>query len=211
MNRRIIILSGVAIIIAFLFWYSSVLQEVFYAVVDFLGELALQNEFLAIMVFILTAALAALISPLTNIPLVPIATLIWGPFLTTIFLLVGWLVGDIIAYVIGRHLGHKIVCYIVSAEKLEEWSNVVKKHTNFRRALFLRVALPAELGYAFGIIRYHFGYFMLITFFAELPLAIVSTYASEAVLYGDTMKFFGFTGILFAFIFIAFRMTHKRK
>lgn len=181
----------------------------FYIIADYLNELAVQNQLLAILVFVLTSALAALISPLTNIPLVPIATVIWGPVPTIIFLLCGWFIGDIIAYLIGRYFGYKAVSYFVSTEKLDDWSNMVKKRTTFTTALLLRIALPAELGYAFGIIRYPAGTYIAITFLSELPFAIISTYASEAVIYGDTLKFFGLVGILFSVIFIAFRMTHS--
>jgi len=146
MNKRLILLLCIAIIIAFLFWYSSVLQSAFYVIASYLNALAVENELLAILVFVLTSALAALISPLTNIPLVPIATLIWGPVPTIIFLLTGWLIGDIIAYIIGRYFGYKAVSYFVSKEKLDDWSNMVKKRTTFTTALLLRIALPAELG-----------------------------------------------------------------
>ena len=209
MNKRLIIFLCVAIVIAFLFWYSSVLQSAFYTIAGYLNTLAVENEILAIFVFVITSALAALISPLTNIPLVPIATLIWGPIPTIIFLLAGWLIGDIVAYLIGRYFGYKAVSYFVSKEKLDDWSSMVKKHTTFSTALLLRVALPAELGYAFGIIRYPLNLYIFITFLAELPFAIISTYASEAVLLGDTMKFFGLIGILFVVIIVAFRTTHS--
>lgn len=209
MNRHLILFLCTAIIVAFLFWYSSVLQGIFYVVVDFLNELALQNEPLAVLVFVMTAIAAALISPLTNIPLVPIAVAIWGTVPTTVFLLSGWLIGDILAYLIGRYLGYKAVCYFVSTEKIDDWSNVIRKRTNFSTALLLRLALPAELGYAFGIIRYPAGSYVIVTVLSELLTAIISTYASEAVLYGEAVKFFGLVGALFAVIFIAFRVTHK--
>jgi len=209
MNKRVIVFICFAIVIAFLFWYSSVLQEAFYAIAGYLNELATKNELLAILVFVLTSALAALISPLTNIPLVPIATLIWGPVPTIIFLLSGWLVGDIVAYLIGRYLGYKAVSYVVSVEKLDDWSNMVKRRTSFSTAFLLRVALPAELGYAFGIIRYPAGSYIAVTFLAELPFAIISTYASEAVLLGDAFKFFWLVGILFTVIIVAFRSTRS--
>jgi len=209
--RRIILLLCTAIVVAFLFWYSSVLQDAFYLIADYLSVLAFQNELLAIFVFILVAVLAALVSPLTNVPLIPVAVLIWGPASATIFLLIGWIIGDILAYFIGYYFGHKVASYFVSNEKLDNWSRVVKERTHFSTALFLRLALPAELGYAFGIIRYPAGAYVLVTFLAELPFAFVSTYASEAVLYGEALKFFGLIGILAVIIFVAYRMNHKRR
>jgi uncharacterized membrane protein YdjX (TVP38/TMEM64 family) len=153
--------------------------------------------------------LAALISPLTNIPLVPIAVLIWGPIPTIIYLLFGWLLGDIVAYLVGRYLGYRAVSFFVSKEKLDDWSSLVKKRATFSTALLLRVALPAELGYAFGTIRYPLGTYIMITFLAEIPFAVISAFASEAAVLQDALKFFGLIGILFIVIFTAFRMTHS--
>ena len=190
MSKRVLLLVFGVVILALLFWYSNSLQNQFYVIVDFFHALVYQNEFLAIGVFILTAVVGALISPFTNLPLVPFAVVIWGTVPTTIFLLTGWLIGDAIAYFIGRYFGRKAVMYFVSEEKLDRWSDMVKAHTNFFTALILRLALPAELGYAFGLVRYNFGLFLLITLIAEIPFAIISTTASEAVLERDVQEFF---------------------
>lgn len=209
MNKRIFLILGIVVIVAALFWYSSAIQNTFYVIVDFFNTLVIYNEYLAIILFILIAATAALISPFTNVPLIPIAVVIWGTLGTTILLLFGWLVGDILAYLIGRYLGYPAIRYIISEEKFDNLIKVIKTHTNFLKAFLFRLALPAELGYMFGIIRYNFGKYLLITFLAELPFAIVSTYASEAILSGDTVKFFVFIGMLSIVVFFIFRKIHK--
>lgn len=211
MNKRLLLFLLLSIILAFLFWYSSVIQKEFYLIVNIFNELVIQNEILAVLVFILLAVAAALISPLTSIPLVPIAVVIWGSLPTTIFLLSGWLIGDTISYFVGRYLGYKTVCYFVSAEKIDELSSVVKKHTTFFKGLLLRLVLPAELGYAFGIIRYNFLSYLLLTLLAELPFAIISTYASEAVISGDTIKFLLLMIALITGVFLAVRVVHKNN
>lgn len=211
MNKRFLLFLLLSIVLAFLFWYSSVLQKEFYLIVGIFNELVIQNEILAVFVFILLAAVAALISPLTSIPLVPIAVVIWGSIPTAVFLLSGWIIGDAISYFIGRYLGYKTVCYFVSAEKIDELSSTVKKHTTFLKGLLLRLVLPAELGYAFGIIRYNFLSYLLLTLLAELPFAIISTYASEAVISGDTIRFLALIVALLLGIFLAISMVRKNN
>lgn len=211
MNKRFLLFLLLSIVLAFLFWYSSVLQKEFYLIVGIFNELVIQNEILAVFVFILLAAVAALISPLTSIPLVPIAVVIWGSIPTAVFLLSGWIIGDAISYFIGRYLGYKTVCYFVSAEKIDELSSTVKKHTTFLKGLLLRLVLPAELGYAFGIIRYNFLSYLLLTLLAELPFAIISTYASEAVISGDTIRFLALMVALLLGIFLAISMVRKNN
>jgi len=200
MNRRTVLMAGVAIAGVLLFWYSSALQEAFYVVVNFFSELVLRNELLAVVVFVLLSAAAALISPFTNIPLIPIAVVIWGTIPTAILLLGGWMLGDILAYFIGRDIGYPAVRYMVSSERFDRWVAVVREHTSFLMALLLRVALPAELGYAFGIIRYPMILYVLITFLAELPMALVAVYASEAALAGNAQMFFAALGVLVVLI-----------
>lgn len=202
MTKRIILIACTAIAGVLLFWYSSTLQDAFYVVVNFFSELVLRNELLAVVVFVLLSAVAALISPFTNIPLIPIAVVIWGTIPTAILLLGGWMLGDILAYFIGRDIGYPAVRYMVSSERFDRWVAVVREHTSFLMALLLRVALPAELGYAFGIIRYPMILYVLITFLAELPIALVAVYASEAALAGDVQMFFAAVGVLVALIAI---------
>jgi uncharacterized membrane protein YdjX (TVP38/TMEM64 family) len=210
MNKRRFLVLGIMIIVAFLFWYSSLIQNTFYLIVDFFNKIVLYNNSLAIILFIFISSLAALISPFTNIPLVPVAVVVWGPFYTTVILLIGWVIGDIIAYFIGKYLGYPVILYLGSKEKFNELEKVIKEHTNFYTALLLRLTLPAELGYIFGIIRYPFNLYLIITFLAELPFAIISTTLSEAVLFGNTIKFFSFMGILLVILFLIFEFIHKK-
>lgn len=211
MNRRLIFSFLFAVLVALLFWSSNFLQNEFWRVVDFFNALAVRNEPLAMTLFVLSAVAAALVSPLTNIPLVPIAVVFWGPTFTTALLLIGWLIGDAFAFLIGRHLGRRVVFYFVQEERFEQWNRKIKEHTNFLNALLLRLALPAELGYAFGIVRYPIGAYVLITVLAELPFAIISAYASEAVLLGNAPQFLGFAGILLGIIFVTIKITHNNR
>ena len=210
MNQRFISLIFVAAVLAFLFVYSNALQNDFYKIVEFFNSLVVKNEPLAVLVFVLLSTVAALISPLTNIPLVPFAVVIWGAVPTTALLLSGWLLGDILAYGIGRQFGHRGISYFVGNERLESWSQTVKKHTSFQRALFFRLILPAELGYAFGIIRYPVGLYILITFLAEVPFALVSVYASEAVVSGDIVRFMWLVGLLVVMVYAGYRFLHRK-
>lgn len=210
MNQRFISLLFAATVIALLFVYSNGLQNDFYKVVDFFNGLVAVNEPLAMLVFVLLSLGAALISPLTNIPLVPFAVVIWGAMPTTALLLLGWILGDVLAYGIGRKFGQKGISYFIGDERLEEWSRAIRTHTSFRRALFFRFILPAELGYAFGIIRYPFNLYFLITVLAELPFAVVSVYASEAVVSGDVVRFLGSIGLLCALVYGAYRFLNRK-
>lgn len=211
MNKRLVVGFLLAIFIALLFWSSSLLQNEFWRIVEFFNILVERNALLAIGLFVISATLGALISPLTNVPLVPFAVAIWGPTFTTLLLLIGWLMGGIVAYLIGRLVGERIVPYLVYRKKFETWSQQVNEQATFSTALLLRLVLPAELGYAFGVVRYPLGAYSAITVLSELPYAIASAYASEAVLLGNALRFLGFSGILLMAILIALGINHRNN
>ncbi len=208
--KRAALIVGLLVVITLLFWYSLSLQEAFYDVVSFFETYVRQNEILGLLVFILIAALAAMVSPFTNLPLIPVAVALWGTTTTVFLLLGGWLIGDATAYFIGRYVGYPAVRYIISAERFDTWLSAVRAHTSFSMMFLLRLALPAELGYVFGVIRYHFGKYILLTFLAELPFVLTAAYASEAILLGERLQFFGLVALISAILFGAFYLALKR-
>ncbi|MCR4306854.1 MAG: VTT domain-containing protein, partial [Candidatus Yonathbacteria bacterium] len=117
--------------------------------------------------------------------------------------------GDVIAYFIGRYIGYPAVRYIISGKRFDAWLSAVRVHTSFSKMFILRLALPAELGYAFGVIRYPFWKYVLLTFFAELPFVIIVTYASEAILLGERLQFFGLIALIGIIFFGAFHLVRK--
>lgn len=211
MHKRLLFTLGIISATIILFWYFNVVQVAFYDIAIFFEKYVGQNELLGIFIFLLIATASALLSPLTNAPLIPIAVALWGLVPTMVILLVGWLIGDIIAYYIGRYIGGPLFRYIISAKRFDKWVEEIRKHTRFYMLLLLRVALPAELGYAFGIMRYPFGKYMLITFLAEIPFVIITTYASEAILEGNRLEFFSLIAILVAIFFGAMHFVRDKK
>lgn len=210
MYKRALLVIGILVAITLLFWYSLSLQETFYDVVSFFETYVRQNEMLGMLVFMLIATLGALVSPFTNLPLIPVAVALWGAALTALLLLGGWLLGGVIAYFIGRYVGYPAIRYIISAERFDAWLREVRAHTRFSMMFLLRLALPAELGYAFGVIRYSFWKYVLLTFFAELPFVLIATYASEAILLGERLQFFGLIALVGVIFLGAFYLVRKR-
>ncbi len=101
---------------------------------------------------------------------------------TLLLLLLGWLAGGCGAYVIGRYAGQLLVGKIVGQRRLEKWIAELKPRMTFPLLLLFRLAMPSETGYVFGLLSYHFGRYLLITFLAELPFALLTVYAGDAFL-----------------------------
>lgn len=211
MYKRLLITIVAVSVTVILFWYFSSVQEAFYDTAIFFERYVGQNELLGFLIFLLIAILSALLSPLTNVPMIPVAIVLWGVAPTMIILFVGWLIGDIIAYYVGRYVGGPLFRYIISAKRFDKWVAEIQRHTRFYMLLLLRIALPAELGYAFGIMRYPFVKYMAITFIAEIPFVLITTYASEAILNGERFKFFTLIAVLIAVFLVAMHIVKERK
>ncbi|MDP3963977.1 MAG: VTT domain-containing protein [bacterium] len=153
-----------------------------------------RNVAVAFLAFFVFAALSVLLGPFTSGPLVPAAVLLWGELATFLLLFAGWLAGGMAAYAMGRRVGYPIVRRIVSEEKAESWRHYISEHTTFFMALLFRVAMPAETGYVFGIVRYHIVKYALITTIVEAPLAAALVWASDALVVQDISLFMAWVG-----------------
>ncbi|MEK7482055.1 MAG: VTT domain-containing protein [Patescibacteria group bacterium] len=202
------------IIAAFIFWGSLSIQEIFYEIVFFIEDYAYQNEILAIAVFVGLSALSAIVSPFSSAPLAPIAVMIWGSTAAFTMLFSGWLIGDIIAYLIGRYGGRLLVEQFVDFNKIENYLAQIPVKIKFWLVLLFRLTAPSEIGgYVLGVLRYYFGKYFLATFLAELPFALITIYASEAFI---DQKITIFVALIFAMLvlmsatFYAFRHQIKK-
>lgn len=211
MLQKTLITFLLIIAAAFLFWSSISIQSIFYESVLSIEKYAAQNDILIIAIFIVLAALSAMLSPFSSLPLVPAAIMIWGNFLTGIFLLIGWLAGETLAYIIGYYAGYPLVRQLTSFERVRYYQEKISKKAEFWLILLFRFAMPAEIpGYALGIIRYHFGKYFLATFLAELPFAFISSYAGNALISNNPAIFIGIVAFAFLFMMVMFYFFSKK-
>jgi uncharacterized membrane protein YdjX (TVP38/TMEM64 family) len=123
--------------------------------------------------FVLLAAISAMLAFVSSVVLVPVAVHAWGEPITVLLLWVGWMVGGLSAYAIGRLLGRPVVSLLVSRAAIERYENRVSKRTPFRLVLLFQLALPSEMpGYLLGLARYDLLKYLLALGLAELPFAI---------------------------------------
>lgn len=125
-----------------------------------------------VVVFILFSALSAMFAFLSSAVLVPIGVYVWGATLTFVLLWVGWLLGGVTAYAIGRYLGRRVVVWLVDPDKLRRYEGRLSKSARFPIVLLFQLALPSEIpGYLLGLLRYPFWLYVGALAIAELPFA----------------------------------------
>ena len=196
MNRRYAIVALVTAVAAGFLFASSSLQEIFFSITEQAESISHQNAVLVYTIFIVLAALSAMISPFSSAPVVPVAVMIWGVELTTIFLLTGWLLGDVAAYLVGRYAGHPILRVFDVEEKFKKYENYFSERVTFINALLIRLALPAEIGYGFGLLNYNFIKYAAVTIIAETIFAVITVRASDALASLNLSAFISWVAIL---------------
>lgn len=162
-------------------------------------------------IFIGLAAVSAMLSFFSSVPMVPFAVAIWGKEITLVLLLVGWLLGGFFSYLVGKHGAYLLIKFIKKSEKIEYYRGKLESHLDFLVVFLFRLAMPAEIpGYVLGILNYNLSKYMVATFLAELPFAIITIYASGALL---TQQPLFSTALIIAgaaIILIALKIFYKR-
>ena len=182
----------ILIFLAVIFWSSLSLQNVFFNAVSLIKNYFEINPVLGIGIFVGLAAISAMFSPFSSVPLAPAAVIIWGIIPTFLFLLSGWLVGETLAYFTGRYVGYPVIKKFMPLEKFEHYHRHFSPKTEFLLVFLFRLSMPAEIpGYILGIARYNFGKYFLATVLSELPFAFLISYAGEAFILNKQLVFIG--------------------
>ncbi|MBU4082750.1 VTT domain-containing protein [Patescibacteria group bacterium] len=188
-KRKTIFIFILVLLVAFLFGSSVYLRGVLSDLTAVFEEFISRYPFFAPVAFVLLAAVSVLLGPFSSAPIAPLVVTVWGTAATLLLLLFGWLLGGCASYAIGRYAGYPLVEKIAGRRRLEGWMLKLKPRMNFLLLFLFRLATPSETGYVFGIFRYDFWRYLLITFLAELPFALLVVYASGAFIEADWRMF----------------------
>ncbi len=141
---------------------------------------AAERPLYAMGLFASFAFLSVLLGPLSSAPIVPLAIVLWGKLVTLILMLAGWMFGAVVSYGIGMHAGYPLVAHVIGKRRLDEWLKRVSRQATPFLALMFRLALPAETGYVFGLIRYPFFTFLGISLLVEIPVGLGLIFVGDA-------------------------------
>lgn len=181
-SRRIYVGLIVMVVLGILFAASTSLHGVFVEAAGWLERHAIGKGPLGVVLFILLGMASAMLSPFSSAPLVPSAVLAWGRWPTVLLLIGSWTLGGACAWLLGRFAGDRVRHRSGRLRAFEQRIGALPPGASFTTALALRVALPSEVGYAYGLLRYDFWRYLVITVLAEIPSALVLVFVSDALL-----------------------------
>jgi uncharacterized membrane protein YdjX (TVP38/TMEM64 family) len=166
---------------------------------------------LGAVVFIVLAAVSAMLAFVSSAVLVPPAVYVWGASLTALLLWCGWILGGICAYSIGRGLGQPVVRRLTSRETLARYQYRLSKHTPFGLVFLFQLALPSEIpGYALGMANYPLTRYLVALAMAELPYVVGTVFLGEGLVQRrmTLLLTVGAASVLFSLI--AWRVLQRR-
>lgn len=125
--------------------------------------------------FVVFAAVSAMIAFVSVAVVVPVAIYTWGQGISILLLWLGWILGGAVAYGIARYLGRSVVHLLTADAGLKRLEAAVNGQTPFSLVLLLQLALPSELpGYLLGLVRYPLSRYLAALALAELPYAVAT-------------------------------------
>lgn len=138
------------------------------------------HPYLGPVVFVLLAAVSAILAFFSSALLVPAAVYTWGSMVTVVLLWLGWLLGGICTFALGRGLRRTQGNAARTTGQFDFYRQRVSGEAPFALVLLLYLALPSEIpGYLCGYLGVRFRTCVTALAVAELP------YAVGAVLLGD--------------------------
>jgi uncharacterized membrane protein YdjX (TVP38/TMEM64 family) len=188
--QRHTLIIGTIIIIAGLFAASDTLHDKSEQIIVWTEAVISEAPLLGMLLFVLLAMLSAMVAFFSSALLAPIAVYAWGKGVCLVLLWLGWLLGGIVSFCIGRFLGRSVAAAFIGEEKLAGWEQQVSEHTRFIHVLLFQAAVPSEIpGYVLGILRYRFLLYLAALAITELPYAIAVVYLGESFLEGEATVF----------------------
>jgi len=179
-SRRLPLLIIGVVVAALLAYSEEIHQQVVRAIA--LAEPVIRSlPVLGTVLFVLLAALSAMLVFFSGLLLVPIGIQVWGPAGCFLLLWGGWFLGGVITYSIGRHFGRPVVLRMLSEEKVARYENRVPPASSFVAATLTQLVLPSDIsGYFFGLLGYRARLYLGSLALAELPYAFGTVYLGNA-------------------------------
>jgi uncharacterized membrane protein YdjX (TVP38/TMEM64 family) len=145
---------------------------------SFKGLIALQGR-AGMFFYVLLSATAVVVAPISTLPLVPVASVLWGSFIAALLTIAGWTAGSFIAFVLSQRYGRPLVARAISMERIDRLSSLIPERNLFWSVVFLRIVLPVEVvSYAVGLFtKMHLGSYVGATVLGITPFAFGFAYA----------------------------------
>lgn len=162
-------------------------------------------------VFVIYAALSAMLAFMSVALLLPVAVYAWGEPVSILLLWGGWTLGGALAYVVGRFLGRGVVHWLTADVWLSRIEKRVGPQTPFSLVLLFQLALPSEIpGYVLGMVRYSFFRYLLVLAAVELLFTAALVHLGASFVERRIGMVLAIGGAMALFSLLAFQLLRRR-
>lgn len=183
LNRKHLLALLAILALAASLWLSVTLNRAFTDTLLLSKAFVEEHPVASMIGFVALAAVSAMFVLFSSIVTVPVAVFAWGQTQTLLLLMLGWFIGAMLAYFIGRRLGRRVAEYFVAPATLDHWGHLVTKELSVMSVVLLKLALPSEgPSFALGLMRYPMPKFVIVLLLSELPFGVWAVYLTAALI-----------------------------
>lgn len=176
-----------------------------------LDPLIAAHPILGALVFTLLSALAAVMAFFSSAIMVPSAVMAWGKAATVVLLWIGWLIGGLSMYALGRSLRHPREQGTRPSGRIAAYLPSSPQDLKLPLVLLWQLALPSEIpGYLCGYLGVPFRTYFLALALGELPFALGAVLLGESVVDRKLGLLLAIGAVAATFAYFVFRALHRR-
>ncbi len=175
-----------------------------------MAAIATTHPVLGPALFVLLAAMSAMLAFFSSAAVVPAAVYAWGRAMTACLLWLGWWLGGAMTYAVGRRLRAPLADTLGRFPAIEKHLPRLPSRLGWPSVLLMQLALPSEVpGYVCGAIKVPFPVYASALALAELPYAVGAVLASDSVLRGHSVWLVGLGAVAALSMAAAYRLLHR--
>jgi uncharacterized membrane protein YdjX (TVP38/TMEM64 family) len=105
-----------------------------------------------LLTYVLMLIVGETIIPVSTLPLLPIASMLWGSFLTAYATIIAWMISAVVDFALARWYGQPLVNRIIGEEETSNIGQSIPKRHLFGSVILFRLIFPIGLvSYALGL------------------------------------------------------------
>ena len=139
---------------------------------------AIGFSYIGMFIYILISILSVVVAPISAIPLMPLASGLYGWFLAGVLSIMGWTLGAVISFQISRKYGVDLVKKIIPLKKIHNFEKFIPDEHLFMTVVFLSMVVPVDgLSYFIGLFsRMSLKSFTIATIIGIIPFSFILAY-----------------------------------
>ena len=129
--------------------------------------------------FIILQFLQVVVLPIPSFVTVAAGSALFGPLRSSLYSLLGIVLGSLVAFIIGRYVGYRAVAWLVGKDTLDKWLKKVKgKDKLLLSAMFLLPVFPDDLlCFVAGLSSMSLPFFLVVILISRVAAIFVTSYS----------------------------------